>query len=244
MLLASAPSSSAADATARQTCGRFIAAAAAASLACGCSTTPAYDIVTAHNARVSIDHAQGGDQVVLRVEGKPPQPIPGLTDARIDLVWSAANSDFVVLHGASAECPQSTWLATIIDGNASLHALGQCRDKLTLTEDVDRLLIRQVPPQGAPTAIVYRDGEAVPYVLKLAAPLRRRGVVARRAEPMQDRRPGEADAPLVTAEPSPAVPAVSVRVGEDVVPTPVGAGPLPPGVSTLVQPFTPTPQSK
>jgi hypothetical protein len=226
-------------------CGRLVAAAAVASLACGCTTTRPYDLVTAHNARVSIDRAQGGKQVVLRVEGKPPQPIPDLADAHIDLVWSAEKSDFVVLHGTSADCPQSTWLATIIDGNASLHVLGQCRDKLTLTEDGDKLLIRQVPPQGVPTAIVYRDGEAVAYALKLAPPLRRRGVVARRAEPMQDRRlPGEAPSSLVPAEPGPAVPVVSARIGEDVVPLPVGAGPLPPGVSTLVQPFAPTPQSK
>jgi hypothetical protein len=224
--------------------GDFLAAAAVASLACGCAASPPYDAVTTHNTRFVIE--PGGDhKVQLHVDGKPPQPIPGLTSAQIDVVWSAVKSDFVVLHGASADCPQSTWLATIADGYASLHALGSCHDRLTLTEDGDKLLIRQVPPQGGPIVVAYRDGDSIAHVLPPDATPRRRGVATSRVKPMQDRQPvGEADTLATTDQPSPTVPAVSAPVGEDVLPAPVGAGPLPSGASTLVPPFAATPPSK
>jgi hypothetical protein len=192
---------------------------------------------------VSLDRAQGASPAVLRVEGKPPQSLPGLRNAHIDLVWSGAKSDFVVLHGAADTCPQSIWLATINDGNVAVHPLGLCHDKLALTEDGDRLLIRRTPPRGAATTIVYRDGDPVAYAVGRDTPLPRHGVAARHAEPVQDRRPaGDADTAASPVEPvPPAVPTVSAPVGEDVVPAPVGAGPLPAGAGRPIPPFAAAP---
>jgi len=226
-----------------QPLGRVLIAAAVASLACGCATTPPYDVVTAHHARIALDHARASRQVVLRVDGKP-QPLPGLTDAQIDLVWSAAKSDFVVLHGATDACPQSTWLAAITGADVAVHPIGLCSDKIVLTEDGDRLLVRRVPLRGSPAVIVFRDGDPIAYAVQHDLPLPRRSVSAHHVEPAQDRRPaGETDTSAVAAA-TPPVPAVSAPVGEDVVPAPVGAGPLPSGAGRPVPPFAAPPATR
>ncbi len=179
---------------------------------------------------------------MLRVDGKPPQPLSGLTTAQIDLVWSAPKSDFIVLQGASKDCPRSAWLATIIDGDVSLHALGECRDQLALIESGDRLLVRRIKPSAGATVTVYHDGSPNPtYAMLRETPARRRGVAIGHAGPTREKPPEDVtDASTVSAATLPEVPTVSSRVGDSVVPAPVGAGPLPAGAARLVPPFATT----
>ena len=223
---------------------RFGGVAAVALLASGCAGPASYDLVTAHNARIALEPAQGDRPVMLRVEGKPPQPLPGLMTAQIDLVWSAPKSDFIVLHGASKDCPRSAWLATIIDGDVSLHALGECRDQLALIENGDRLLVKRLQPGADSTIIVYHDGSPnATYAMLRDTPARRHGVAAGHAGPAQEKPPeDEVDHSTAATEALPEVPPVSSRVGDSVVPAPVGAGPLPAGAARLSPPFATSPQ--
>ena len=222
--------------------GRLAGVAALGLLASGCAGVRSYDLVTAHNAHVALEPAQRDRPVVLRVEGRPPQPLPGLTTAQIDLVWSAPKSDFIVLHGASKDCPRSAWLATIIDGEVSLHALGECRDQLALIESGDRLLVKRLQPDANSTITVYHDGSPnATYAMLSKTPARRRGVATGHAGPAQKKPPAdEVDHSTVATEALPEVPAVSSRVGDNVVPAPVGAGPLPAGAARLSPPFATT----
>jgi hypothetical protein len=206
-----------------------------------------YRLVTTDHARVALERTPDKLHIALRVNETKPKPIPDLRNAEIDLVWSAGKSDFIVMHGATAECPKASSLAIIAQGSVSFHALGPCGSDFVMTEHGDSLFIRRIPPDGYSSTVAYRDGDLdgpYPVVARRETRAASRAVTPRRAESAQETRPeSEADVSRLLPEATPDVPAVSARVGEDVVPAPVGAGPLPPGAAPLVPPFSPASQA-
>ena len=215
--------------------------------ATACAGPGAYDVLTSHRARIAVERQPGREAVALRVNATKAQPIPGLTDARVRLVWSADKSDFVVLEGTTATCASMMWLAVVTDSKVSLHQLGYCGHDIVFEERGDMLVVRRTQARGNASATVYPDGGSTgPYVLAGHSGVlpRQRTVAAPRPWSVRDRNDDpQQDAPSLSPGVTLNVPAVSTRVGDDVLPEPVGAGPLPPGAGAPVLPFTLPPQT-
>ena len=223
---------------------------AIACVASGCATPRVYNVVTPHDSKVTIRRAPDRT-VVLEVGDKARVPLPGLKDARIGVVWSAQKSDFLVLHGATDDCPDAAVIATITGGSVSVQRIGECQDRLAFTENGDRLLIRQVPAQGNSTVTVYRDGDTGVLTVRTETPPPHRVSAARRGATAEDRPapdgPATEESTTAVLDDEPAapvpVPPVSSRVGDNVLPAPVGAGPLPAGAGQPAPPFATPPKT-
>lgn len=142
--------------------------------------------------------------------------------ARIEGVWAVGAHRLAVIDGATAACPARPYLVVAREAEGSLRPLGRCGDKFAFNWSAEQFTARQVNARD-PMVWSFRDGV-------LSGPVAQ-SVLNRRGRPAVPERPAEAGEPNgreVTPQRDPiAVPPISRPVGEDVIPPPVGGGPLP-----------------
>jgi hypothetical protein len=142
-------------------------------------------------------------------------PLPDVKSARIEGAWAIGQHRLVLITTTTKECADTETLLSVTGENTVLKPLGKCEEHFTITSGADQLTARQDNARD-PAIWTFLHGS-------LNGPVPLSVLNARRAR-------GASPAAGADRATNPTVPpAVSRPVGDDVVPAPVGAGPLPGG---------------
>ena len=196
-------------------------------------------IAVLQTASLSADNKTAGTEIAIQVGRAMPLPLRGHISARIEAVWVVGNHRLALISGATADCPHQETLLIAQEETGQLRPLGKCEDRYAATLAGEswsaRLITGRLTMPRDPTAWIFQNGS----ISGGAQP-----TLGTRRRPSQAERPSEAErgpdaerephlaAPETSASPqaapaAPAPPPISRPVGDDVVPPPIGAGPLP-----------------
>jgi hypothetical protein len=207
----------------------------------GCGGVPAVkDVVQLSAPRVAVLQTTDahGDSSTLAIQlgDTPPLPLRGYAAARIEAAWIVGNHRLILLAGSTRECPRQETLLVAQGDRGQLRPLGNCQDRFAYNIADGQWSARQLNVRD-PANFTFKDGN-------LTGPVLQSAMNVRRGRPTQPDRPAEpalpaeagvqpADAQRDSPVPRNPVetPPVSRPVGDDVVPPPVGAGPLPGGAA-------------
>lgn len=229
----------------------------AAGLLAGCGAARPVGVVDLGATHLVLQRTGGTPALSLRDGEAASAPLPDLTDARITQAWSVRDATLVLIEGSTAACPHASVLALARDGAVSVRRIGACNDQFAFGGDGRAVVLRTLHSRR-PTIWRYAGGVLDGPLIMTAGPGRGRRAGAARgagtpvepaAETLQADLPKDrtsADAARQgTGEGAgssaagaademagmPPLPSISRPVGDDVVPRPLGAGPLPAGAS-------------
>ena len=219
----------------------------------GCAMPVVRDNVQLGGSRIAIVQAvdaQGDGAIIsLQLGEAKPMPLPFYLAARIEGVFTVGDYRLLLIAGTTKDCPRQESLLIAKGDAGQIKPLGKCPDRFVFTATYDQWSAKQINARD-PLNWNFRDGKLTGPVLqsalsrpraRLAQPERapepeRASEPEHPAEPERASDPGRtgdaAPAPSSGQPPEPTVspirpPPVSRPVGDDVVPPPVGAGPLP-----------------
>lgn len=211
---------------------------AAPAMLAGCAMPDTKGLIQMPGSRIAVRQLPdaAGYEVVVGETTK--LPLPGQLDAHIDGMWTVGASRLVVIDGpqkgeaAGKPCAARPLLLVARENQASVRALGKCEDRFAYGWTGDQWTARQVHARD-PMVWSFRDGVLSGPVAqsllnrrgRAAAPTPERATEVPAVEPVarEGASPGPAEGGRDPAVPPP----VSRPVGEDVIPPPVGGGPLP-----------------
>jgi hypothetical protein len=210
----------------------------------GCAAPAPRDSVQLGGARIvilqSVDDRGDGAAISVQLGETKRLPLPGYLAARIEQVWTVGAYRLLLIAGTTKDCPRQESLLVTKDDAGQLGPLGKCPDRFAFTAVPEQWSARQLNARD-PVNWTFKDG-------KLTGPVLQSAMNRPRPRPAQPERPPEADRPAEPERTGDALPAattpaatpaaeappapirpppVSRPVGDDVVPPPVGAGPLP-----------------
>ena len=197
----------------------------------------------------TVDERGDGAAISVQLGDAKPLPLPGYLAARIEGAWTVGAYRVLLIAGTTKDCPRQESLLVAKDDAGQVRPLGKCADRFVFTASLDQWSARQANARD-PLNWNFRDGKLTGPVLQSAMnrPRARLTQPERPAEPERPSEPERAAEPARLPEPgrgsdvAPAAtatqpveppvspirpPPVSRPVGDDVVPPPVGAGPLP-----------------
>lgn len=204
--------------------------AGVAFLLAGCATPEVKDIVQLGAPHIELLLAPR-ESFALRVGKAPALPMTDYTSVRVEGAWVVGAHRLVLLQGATKQCRQLQTLVTVTEDTtaaqpASARPLGGCEERFTITWTGEQLTARQIGARD-PALWSFRNGTLNgPVPLSTLIGRRGRGATALGAGSSNSGSGPMIDAPDMVPPP-PIVPPVSRPVGEDVIPPPVGGGPLP-----------------
>ena len=173
------------------------------------------------STRIELQELPDNKGYSIKLE-KASVPLPGYRNIHVDGAWEIQHRSLVLIRGATMDCPLSYTLVSASGGQASTTRLGGCGTSYSFELSDNRLIAKSGRGRNL-TTWVFQDGS-------LTGPFAPPPLPAKRRPPI--RRAGRYD-PM-------ALPAVSKPVGEEVVPTTVGSGPLPAGAEPKVNLFSAT----
>lgn len=217
----------------------------------GCGGVDVKDVVQLSAPRIAVlqfnSDANAGGEVAIQIGQAKPLPLPGQSAARIEAAWVVGPYRLVMIAGSSKNCARQETLLIAREETGQLYPLGQCQERFTATITGERWSARLMTARPItsnrtgprdPAVWTFADGVLSGGPATLGT--RRRMQAADRPpelEPDAERNaaPQPVSTPPVDAAPTTAPgtmrpltpPPVSRPVGDDVVPPPVGAGPLP-----------------
>jgi hypothetical protein len=206
----------------------------------GCAMPDTKGLIQMPGSRIGLQQLPDASGYEVVVGEATRLPMPGQLNARIDAMWTVGGHRLVLIDGAAKgdvsgrPCPSRPHLLVARETQASIRALGKCDDRFTFTWAADQWTARQVNARD-PMVWNFRDGVLSGPVAQSSLTRRGRGSLPERAPEapageMAGRDGAGAASPAVPAEmgrdPA-APPPESQPVGEDVIPPPVGGGPLP-----------------
>ncbi len=221
---------------------RLAMAGVLAGLLAGCSNVAVKDSLQLSGPRIAVlqttnERGEPGD-IAIQVGQAAPIPLPGHNSARIEAAWVVGDHRLALITGSGKECPRQETLLVAQGTAAQLRPLGRCLERFMFTlageQWTARLISSRPPNPRDPPNWVFQNGSLSGGPPQLPGP--------RRGRTTQPDRPGETDRapdaergtdtgtdaahPAMPADPA-QTPPISRPVGDDVVPPPVGGGPLP-----------------
>jgi len=188
-------------------------------LLAGCSIQEKGDVVSMapdHLALLRTADA-GGTPTSYAVQAgtSSPLPLPDHVAARITGAWALGTHRLAVITGATKECQYLETLVVIEGRKAQLRQLGKCQDRFAFWNTANQWTARQSNTRD-PVLWSFLHGN-------LSGPTLLSATASRSGRPDGASRATETGSMPNAISP----PTVSSPVGDDVVPPPVGAGPLP-----------------
>lgn len=225
-----------------------LALMAGPALLAGCAMPETKGLIQMPGSRIALRQLPDSAGFEVAVGETTRLPLPGHMSARIEALWSIGATQLVLIDGATraearpggpavAACPSRPLLLLAKESQASLRPLGKCEERFGYALQGEVLTIRQLYVRD-PMIWTFRDGGLSGPATQSS--LTRRGrpgaapVPERAADPAAGEVNGGRDSggtdgrgPEAGDRDPAAPPPVSRPVGEDVIPPPVGGGPLP-----------------
>jgi hypothetical protein len=163
---------------------------------------------------ISLEQSIDRSTYAVTVGPRTSLPLDGYTSARIDSIWNLPRERLVVVTGASTDCPLRYALVIAQGDTGTLHAIGECGETYSFTQDGDTITIRQTGVR-TPKIWTIRDGALIGPTTQ---------IVTRPSRPASEPTPSRASE---SARDATSPPVVSAPIGDEVIPSPVGnSGPL------------------
>ena len=180
-----------------------------------CATPEVKGVIQMSSSRIVLQQAPDDGAYSVQIGESKNIPLPDVKSARIEGAWAIGQHRLVLITTTTKECARAETVLSVTDENAVLKPLGKCEERFTITSGADQLTARQNNARD-PAIWTFLHGN-------LNGPVSLSVLNARRPR-------GSSPAAGAERAADPTVPpAVSRPVGDDVVPAPVGAGPLPRG---------------
>ena len=181
----------------------------------GCAIPEVKGEIQMRSSRIVLQQAPDDGAYSVQIGDSKNIPLPDVKSAQIEGAWAVGQHQIVLITTTTKECAHTEALLSVTDETALLNPLGKCEERFTITSGADQLTARQNNVRD-PAIWTFLHGS-------LNGPVALSVINARRPR-------GSSPAAGVERAADPTMPpAVSRAVGDDVVPTPVGAGPLPRG---------------
>jgi hypothetical protein len=205
----------------------------------GCAMSDTKGLIQMPGSRIALQQLPNAAGYEVVVGDGTRLPLPAQLDARIEAMWTVGATRLAVIDGPQRgeregqPCVSRPLLLLAREGHASIRALGRCGDRFSYTWSGEQWSARQTNARD-PMLWSFRDGTLYGPVAqsvlnrrgRAPAAAQERAVEAPAAEPAA--RDGTPQAMPGEGMRDPAAPPpVSRPVGEDVIPPPVGGGPLP-----------------
>jgi hypothetical protein len=162
---------------------------------------------------ISLRHSIDSGSYSVTIGPHTTLPLDGYTAAHIDSIWNLPRERLVVITGAGTDCRLRYALVVAQGDTGSLHSVGECGDTYAFAQDGSTISIRQT---GVRTPKIWTFKDDV-----LSGPTTQ---IARPSKPAPEPTSSRA---AEDARDATSPPAVSVPIGDEVIPSPVGgSGPL------------------
>jgi len=155
---------------------------------------------------IALQQERNGSGYYVSVSPKTKLPLDGYISATIASIWDTPSARLIVVTGASADCPHRYALIMATTSDASLQPIGECGEAYSFAQEGDEFAIRQSDARNGKSWI-FKDG-----VL--------RGPIVQRS-PVRKAKARSASTAEGSTNPM-APPSVSLPVGDEVIPSPVG----------------------
>ena len=221
-------------------------------LLAGCGGTTVKDVVQLSAPRIAVlqsANAHGDSaEISIQIGQAKPMVLRAHVSARIEAAWVVGNHRLALIAGSTKDCPRQETLLIAQDDTGQLRSLGKCLDRFMVTLVGEQWSARLITARAAslrdPVNWVFQNGTLSGSATQSnlgarrgrAQPPDRAAESERGAEPERgpnaepppdaDRAGGPSPEPPAPRNPM-HPPPISRPVGDDVVPPPVGAGPLP-----------------
>lgn len=171
-----------------------------------CSAPNTITTFRTSDVTISLEQSSRTGSYAVSVGPHTSLPLEGYTSARVDSIWNMADTRLILIRGAGTGCNLRYTLVVAASDKTSLNSIGDCGETYSFARRDNALAIRQTDVRNPKVWTFSEDALKGPTVQIARPSAPTRAAATHRGE-------GEATS----------LPAVSVPVGDEVIPSPVSS---------------------